>query len=239
MQFNNKAELGSKGYVALNDIVYILWKGKSYQLRVCDNYIYVGSGHDIRPIEEMAKSVGFTSLHEALSAIYGYPAKGGAWSSYNVNDYKAAYKALIWVYSICEAAGGYATTTATTGDVNPHNIGDVVRRGPHEGIVMKTTGELTTVAWNFGEVNSHHYADFIVVKRAIKEDISKTKQTYNEHLQTKIEPLQGSSGTAGTGISDRGSSTAVGSGYHGYEARLSESIETIRTSKIRGSAVKY
>jgi len=238
MHFNNKEELQKVGKVEKEDTITLHWKGGSYKLVVHPSFILMGYGHDVKIIKEMLTFLDSSlSIHELMNEIYGYECRGGEFPEYKTGDYEAAYKIVRWLLNTASMVPPtYTTTTVTFTPSNTYKIGDVVARGANQGIVMSTSGDLVTVAWNYGEVHTFPYHELIAIKKApIKEDISKTKQIYNEYLQTKIEPQQGSSGSTGTGVQSCRRGTAIGGGYSGDQESTAQRTSEIRSRKIIGS----
>lgn len=237
MHFKNKEELMAAGQVSHLDKVHITWRGKNYNLTVNQNYIHIGPVHDSKIIEEMAASQGHSLTH-MMNKIYGYSPDGGDWPSYKHEDYKAAYRALLWITHTCEYEQIETTYAGLDSKPNPYTTGNIVTEYGYEGIVMKTDKDWVHVAWSSGEIGVHKHFHLSPVQIK-KEDISKTKQIHNEHLQKQDLPGQGGKRTTSNSGSGGRFEHSVGCGHRGYEAYFEDSHPKIRSNKISGTPVKF
>lgn len=226
MRFTDINTLKQRGHLTTGDSIVINYKGQEYIHELRDSYFHVSGMVNWTLLKQITPD-----YREKLGEAYGYGAGGGDWPTFKYLDYDAAYRAIIWLWEAAQSGDGETyTTTAFTRALQK---GDAVtlKHVELKGVVMAVSAYTATVAWESGDVAPVSISDLIL--------INKTKTQEHEHLQKQNLPVKGGERSSGTGISDRGSGSAVGRGYHGYQASFEDSEPCIRSSKIRGTAVKF
>lgn len=229
MVINNLVELTRRGYIEIGDELRITIKDTPFRLTIRDEWIHTYGYHN----DYILEILGYKGSEktQVMKQLYGYEPGAGEWPECTDGDTNALYRAVKWLY---ESAGYSYYGTIPPEIVYDLDMGDEV--------VDKITGEkgfvMTIDGAGRGAVVTITHPSGVAMR--FQKDLTLiNKNNKHEHLQAKAEPIKGSKGSSGTGISGGGSATGIGCRYPGNETCCEEIRAEIGRGKIIGTVLKF